>query len=538
MSFAGLLKRKKTEDAKKDKINPSGSSNLTESIISPGKNLFNGRCLAFSINQSSIQMAAVRHFFGSRRIIDIRKSYIPSMDSDVNSRRNFIGREISDFLDEHATRKTKVIISLSGNETSFRTFLIPLLKKKELASAIQFEVKKQIPFPVEDCIYDYQSVYRIADDKRIKLKIALHAATKKHINTNLSYFNDHDISVSSIVHSHSTVGQLLKHLPNFDNNTSYTLLNIGKNTSEISFYRGSSLEFFHVSNNGTSMLGQISSSTQMEYLAETLASEINTSLDFYSGQYNSNSYSKILVHGDLTYSNEIIDLLISKVGTEFERFPVEKLSFLQKQGFPDMEIASVCLPVLAAASCDVKIINLLPVEFKTARKVKNLDQAGRLALSVLVILFAGSWWTLNDNIRTNKETTQSLYKQVEDFRGSEAYHTYNILKSKIATTQTYLNKTQQNPSFLSLNLKELSLLTKDGIHLTRLNYENKNSGENLLIQGKAISSTVPPEVLLAEYIENLNASPFFTNVILARHAKHELKDGFEIEFSLSLRGII
>lgn len=538
MSLTGLLTKKKQIETAKEPKKPYKASTMTESIIAPKRIRFNGRCLAFSIDQSSIQMAAVRHLFRSRKIIDIRKAYIPTIDTDENAKREFINQEILSFLDEHATRNSKVIISLSGNETSFRTFLIPQMKKSELASAIQFEVKKQIPFPVENCIYDYQPIYKIADDKRIKLKIALHAATTKFIDANLSYFKDQEIDVSSVVHSHSTVGQLLRYLPDFNDNISYTLLNIGRDSSEISFYRGASLEFFHVSNNGTSMLGQTSSSTQMEYLAETLASEINTSLDFYSGQYRSQTYSKIFVHGDLCYSDEIIELLISKVGTEFERFPIEKLSFLKNQQFPDLETASVCLPALAAASCDVKIINLLPEKILTAQKIKSLDFAGRLALSALILLLAGAWWYLNDDIRTKNDRTQSLYKQVEDFRSSEAYHTYNLLKSKIATTQTYLNQAKQNPSFLSLNLKELSLITREEIHLTRLIYENKGTGDNITINGKVASSTVPPEILLAEYVENLNASPFYKDVTLARHAKHELKEGFEIEFTLSMRGTI
>jgi len=171
MSLTGLFKKKKPVDPAKEPKKSFTTSPLTESIIAPKRSRFNGRCLAFSIDQSSIQMAAVRHLFNSRKIIDIRKVYIPTIDTDENTKREFINQEILSFLDEHATRKSRVIISLSGNETSFRTFLIPQMKKSELDSAIKFEVKQQIPFPVEDCIYDYQPIYKIADDKRIKLKI-------------------------------------------------------------------------------------------------------------------------------------------------------------------------------------------------------------------------------------------------------------------------------------------------------------------------------------------------------------------------------
>ncbi len=47
-------------------------------------------------------------------------------------------------------------ICLSGKDLIIRTFEIPVLPREELQSAINFEVKKYIPFKVEDLISDFQ----------------------------------------------------------------------------------------------------------------------------------------------------------------------------------------------------------------------------------------------------------------------------------------------------------------------------------------------------------------------------------------------
>jgi hypothetical protein len=47
---------------------------------------------------------------------------------------------------------------------------------------------------------------------------------------------------------------------------------------------------------------------------------------------------------------------------------------------------------------------------------------------------------------------------------------------------------------------------------------------------------VPPEVVLAEYVETLNHSPLFENVTVDRHYKNKTKNGFEMDFQLSLKG--
>jgi len=132
----------------------------------------------------------------------------------------------------------------------------------------------------------------------------------------------------------------------------------------------------------------------------------------------------------------------------------------------------------------------------------------------------------------------NLNKQVDSFKSSDAYHTYNVLKRQIAGDRTYIEKVKESPSYLSLNLKELSLVTPRSIRLFHLAYQADKSDRNLTLQGIVTSREMPPEIILAEYVENLNFSPLFENVSLTKHVKRRRGDIFEIEFEIDMRGIV
>ena len=96
----------------------------------------------------------------------------------------------------------------------------------------------------------------------------------------------------------------------------------------------------------------------------------------------------------------------------------------------------------------------------------------------------------------------------------------------------------ESPTFLSLNLKELSLLTPKEVRLVNMQFRPSDPDANMVLEGNVFSKGIPPEVILAEFIENLSGSPFYSNVEIIRHIKKELKNGFEIGFSVKCRGLI
>jgi len=513
-------------------------STISEIVIRPRSTPRFRRHLSFSIDNSSIQMAAVSHFGWKKRILDIRKVYIPNNLIGKPGSDDFVSHTVNTFLIEFGRRWDKVSVTISGKNTAFRTFSMPLLKKRELDSAVRFEVKKQVPFSSDDCIYDYRPVYKVVSDRQTRYKVALQASTRRFIDDVLEPFRQRNIIVSAVHHTQDVIGQLLRHLPDFREETYYTVINIDRNHSEISYYRGSNLEFFHISTTGSSLLSQQSDNADYETIAKTLSVEIQTSLDYYAGQYPGSSIDKIFVYGDLAYYDELLELLNGYTGVEFTRFPAEQLAFVSHERCPFVEALPVCLPVLASSTCDTRVANLLPAVDRLKLTKRKFDKIAQTLLVLLVLALVSGWATMKQSYNIKRNNLISLNRQVEDFKNSEAFHTYKLLKQQIANYQVSIKKTRKLPSYLNLNLKELSLLTPSTIRLFDLVYKPEETSKNITIQGVVISKDIPPEIILAEYVENLNSSPFFDNVTIRRHIKRRLAKAFEIEFQIDMRGVV
>ena len=516
-----------------------GRPAVTETPFKHAKRLRFGRHISFRIEDASVQMAAVSHFGRRRRIIELCKYYLTAEQAKSHERLTLITKAINDFLEKHHRYFSVMSIVISGRETALRSFLMPAIKKSDLDSAIELEARTQLPFPIEDCTYDYRPISRIISGNRKLYNISLLGATRRLIQEKMEPLDDRKELIEHIYHAPDVVGKLLPYLNDFNPEESYTAINIGMDQSEISFYKGSALEFYSVLSVGSSMLGKTPDKISYDYLAESLASEIQTSIDFYTGRYSRPVSNKILVYGDLAYSEEIVNSLRGTSGYQFQRFPVEKINFLPSANLKEYEEQiPACLPAFAAATCPEDMADLLPPENKKARQELRFVEYAKIAVILLMIVLTSSSWLISKAIDIKQDRVTTLNQQVNNFVQSEAYRTYNILKQQIAVDQAYLATARENPNFLSLNLKELSHLTPANIRLLHFQFHPLEDGNNLMIHGLVYSDRIPPEVILAEFVENMTASSFYDQVKIDRYVKKEKHKGFEIDFTLKCRGLI
>ncbi len=517
----------------------NSSPDVTETPIRPSQPLNFGTHISFLVEDTAVQMAAVAHLGSFRKILDIDKQYLTVEQGRSKERLALVTTLVYNFINKHQGPFSVVSLAISGRETVLRNFLMPAMKKKDLAAAIEIEAKKQLPFPVDDCTYDYRPTSLIKSGGRQLYNISLLAATRKLIRDKLEPFGEYKKDVEHIYHAPDIVGRFLPYIKDFDVLSGYTTLNIGQSQSEIAFYRGSSLEFYNVVSIGASMLGKHTDQISYSFLAESLATEIQTAIDFYTGRFSRTVSNRIFVYGDLANRNDVIESLKSVSGYSFERFPIDKLGFISQDNLKKYETQiPVSLAAFAAASCPAGMADVLPREAKQVHHSARINKYARVALVALIIVLAGNWGLFNKAIGIKKGELLSLNAQVNDFMNSEAFKSYNLLKRQIAVDKTYLESALEFPTFLSLNLKELSWLTPKEVRLLNMQFRPKDSVANLVLEGNVFSEDIPPEIILAEFIENLAGSPFYSGVEIVRHVKKEFKQGFEINFAIKCRGVI
>ncbi|MCP4684507.1 MAG: pilus assembly protein PilM [bacterium] len=525
-------------DSQEGQADDSQSSRLKISRVFPRKQYSLGRHLAFCVEEESIQMAAASQYGPKIVLHNVRKAYIPSAAKQDSEREGIVLAAINEFVREFGGRNPVISLTLAGPETALRTITMPELKSGELISALGFEAKQQIPFPIEDCHYDYRAIERIDAEDGKRLNISVLAATRRLVQEQLTPMVELGLEPAYVYHTQDVIGQLLRSLPFYDDGTAYALINVKRQRAEISFHRGANLEFLHVSSLGSSFLANRTDPTMFEYFAESLATEIQNSLDYYTGQYSSHFSNQIFIYGDLSYTDDLIDMLSDRFGFEFRRFPAESLDFVSEKELEYKDSLSVCLPVLAASVNRAKLANLLPTERKEKRRRQKADRLGVSALIVLGCLLATLWLGSVASTNASRNRLSQLERRVSEFKSTEMYATYNRLKREIARSQAFISLTSEEPSYMGLNLKELSRITPSSVRLYSLDYRAETEGRNFTLAGVIAAGDTPPELVLAEFIENLTASPFYENVNVEQHVKKRDKGRFKLEFSLSMEGII
>lgn len=513
--------------------------NITElqrQHVSPTGEFSFGRRLAFAIDDDSIQMVAASHVGPRVKLLDATKFYLASDQKSSENRQLLISSTIKEYVSQFGGRWPTIALTLTGPQTALRSIVIPELKGAELASALNFEGRRQIPFPAEDCWIDSRVTEIISDDQTRKMRASVFAATKLAVQETLSPFVDLGFDVGCVYQTQDVLGQLLRSLPNFRPDANYTLINIHSRSTEIAYFHGSNLEFFHVSSLGSSFLANRSDPTVFEYFAESLATEIQNSLDFYGGQFTSGRDPDIFIYGDLAYTEELIDLISDRHGLRFRRFPGEHLHLNIGDELAPEDIC-VNLAAVAAAVSQGKIANLLPTPAKRESALKKANRIGIAATIFIGFVLIAQWLVSASSLATSQKHLDQLEAQAAKFQASEMFATYNRLKRKLIANQAFIAKTREEPSYLGLNLKELSHQVPPAVHLYNLEFSARATDNNYQLSGLVSGNSAPPELILAEMVENLIASPFFEDVIVERHVKRRKSSGTLLDFTLSMRAI-
>ncbi len=483
---------------------------------------------------------AVSQHFGPKIILkDVTKIYLSKSLDTEEKKNSFINTSINDYIEQYSHLFTKFSLTISGQTTALRTFLMPALNKKALSAAIKYERKNQIPFPDENCVHDYKINSKIISKGKSKYKISLFATTYSDITNRIKRFSSgiKKINLWKIYHAQDSIGLMLRHLKEFKPDKKYTLLNQSRGYTEVSFYKGSQLQFYHINELTSAVQGGTYDTIKLNYYSETIEDQLRITFDYYNGQTNENPSREILVYGDLSYSDSLLEILGNNSSFKFTKFPISELKFLSNKKDEFNESLSASLPAMASVVCNTKSINLLPEKMVAKRKEFIQTVYSKLALGTMIVILSVAWFTMGRSTNIAKHQLEDINYSINKFKNSEAYHTYNNLKKQILNSRSYLKKTEKEPSYLSYNLKELSNLTPNQIKLIHFNFNPSKSNQNILIQGVVTSLTIPPEIILAEYTETLASSPLFDNVHIIKHVKKNKEEKFFIEFVINMQGV-
>jgi type IV pilus assembly protein PilM len=125
----------------------------------------------------------------------------PKILSQPDADPDQLTREALDkFLSRNTIKGDLVAVSVPGQSGLARFVKLPPVEEKKIGDIVRFEAKQQIPFPLEEVVWDYQKIGagEVTDGFAMETEIGLFAMKRDQINRSLAQFQDVKVEVHVI----------------------------------------------------------------------------------------------------------------------------------------------------------------------------------------------------------------------------------------------------------------------------------------------------------------------------------------------------
>ncbi len=507
--------------------------------LRPGRHYRLGRTIAILLDENAIQLATAHHGPVGVRLLDVTRVHIPlSYESDI-TRAAFINAEVTSYLKEHARPKTHCILGITGNDSIYRIITLPNMSRKELPGAIYWEANRQIPFKLDQAYYDYRKIETPTSPKGETNTIAVTAVPRRTIDTRLEQLQTADIKIDAVHQELEAIGQFLSNMDDYHPDKTYVLVNVRGNNTDISYYDGNQLSFIHTCSIGSQALNADTPEfNDLTKFSEALEIEVQNSLDYYSGLHPKANVETAYVYGNLAYSEDLIAKLTHHFGIAFKRFPLTRWIAGQPHLADQINVVPTALGAIALAATGHRLSDFLPHRMRSARMATAFYRHTVPVFAAILILLTMFWFTSSSEVKTKRMELEQLHYQAEQYTSSPSYQLYRRIKRNTASDRAIVNMLESKPTFLNLGLKELSRITPNAVVLDHFELLPTDTGYGLQLIGRTITSDPPPEVILAEFVAQLEHSPFFDRIDLRKHDKRYSRGQFVVDFQIEMRAVL
>lgn len=127
--------------------------------------------------------------------------------------------------------KASIAVSIPGHSSFARFAKLPPVEPKKVADIIKFEAQQQIPFPLDQVEWDYQT-FKVEDSP--ELEVGIFAVTKERINERLQMLDDVGVTPNYVNLSPIAVYNALAYNLEFGANTPGTIIvDIGTTSTDL-----------------------------------------------------------------------------------------------------------------------------------------------------------------------------------------------------------------------------------------------------------------------------------------------------------------
>lgn len=472
------------------------------------------RVLALDVGASKIVLAEFRLSKGAAPVLlKYGVSPVDGEDSNESARLAFIVTAIRDLMHTTGMRPAPLLMSISGQAVFPRFVKLPSVGKEKLSQIIQYEAEQNVPFPMEEVVWDYQLIGGDSGELNVMLVAAKIENVKRLTDCVEAAGLEPDIVDVSPMALYNAV-----RCSRPDLSGCAMILDIGARSSNLIFMEDSRIFSRSIPVAGNAITQELMKEFDVSFaeaeqlkhevgfvafggvyagpdnetaeraskiirsVLTRLHAEVNRSVNFYRSQQGGNPPSVVLLAGGSS--------LISHLDTFFQdklKVPVEYLNpFTSISVSAEVDADALnddlhCMGEVAGlvlretGACQVEI-NLMPPEL-VALKVFRRRKPYFAMSAAGVVLALLCWWGYFLRMSTMlEERSDVVHAEIQGFVSKQ-----NALKDSIAERETYAERFQdvanlidQRTQWIAL-LKDIRSCLQPGMWLTSVAPETRGN---------------------------------------------------------------
>jgi type IV pilus assembly protein PilM len=287
----------------------------------------------------------------------IEHSRILSSQQDTAARATMIADTMKKFLEQHNLSKENIVVAVPGQHTLARFVKLPPADKKRIPELVKYEAQQQIPFDMEEVIWDYQ----VFGNSPEGFEVGIFAMRREVLREHLRFLSDLNLEPAAVQSAPLALYSALR----FDGIAGAepaVILDIGAQNSDLIISDGESLwtrnipiggnhftesllKTFKLSFNKAENLKRTAASSKyarqifqaMRPVFADLVAEIQRSIGFFTGSRRGVKLTKVIAMGNAFQLPGMVKFIQQNLGMDVVRpTSFSKLSASEAPNAPDL----------------------------------------------------------------------------------------------------------------------------------------------------------------------------------------------------------
>ncbi len=266
-----------------------------------------------------------------------------------------VSKVICEAIKTHKIGGGALVMTVTGTGVITRDIVLPKSTEQEIQNMLEFEAQQYFPVDLKDYTVDFKVMENIGD----QIRVLVVAAPNKQIETYINLAKLLKQQLAAIDIPSNCVLKLLSFSPLYNDETveEYAVVDIGRDTSGVCFFRNNVLKFSRILLNGVSEVDSIiANKYNLEFKAaeelkrsfkgfnsqsesedkfqdlgevikgalDSIISDLNRFIEFYNSRDNSNNVEKLYIYGGGSKLKGITEYFSSTFNMPVLQFPLLK----------------------------------------------------------------------------------------------------------------------------------------------------------------------------------------------------------------------